>query len=591
MTSPFPDDMPPPPPPPLVAVPVVEYSSSPPRRAKLTLEDLLHSPLAGGLVADDVDKMMRERRSRSELHRRMCRAFLPTYATEVLRGPPEYGGAFLLGPHHLEWGVAVNDHPRILALAARDHGKSHNWCFAYPLWMVDVRAPGRVGYIFSATEKQACDHLNKIRQELLGGGENGGPNAKLAHLLPLKKDSVNTIVFANGSEIRARSFGAKVRGGHPYWIVCDDVLNDEHIWSEGIRTKSVDYFLSAIEPMVIPGGQLVVVGTPFHSQDLYAHLEEGGVFALLKHPAIMADGRPLWPARYDQKALDLKRRILNSAIRWSREYLCRPMSDEASLFPGYLFDAPGVKLPYRLGLPGSYWQQRGFSTFMGVDLALSASAGADHMVLFVLAVDWETKDRYVVDIIRRKGLGYQAQVDLIIQACGRYCCGLVFVEANQYQRVISDMVIRQSDVPVKAFYTTGRSRKAATTERRGIKGSYAANKNALDQGIPGLRMLMENGKLKMPWDPETREMVKVWIGEMQSFGYAEGKLQGVGSHDDTVLAFWMADRAIAIGENYDLSFDGEGRPGEPADPAIGDPFGDSSGLQPGDPDFFGTGSH
>lgn len=122
--------------------------------------------------------------------------------------------------------------------------------------MAHVRAPGRVGYIFSATDTQAIEHLDKIRKEVLGGGEHGDANPALAGLLPLKKDAARTIRFANGSEIRARGFGARVRGGHPYWIVCDDILNDDHIWSENVRQKAVDYYLSAIEPMCVPGVKL-----------------------------------------------------------------------------------------------------------------------------------------------------------------------------------------------------------------------------------------------------------------------------------------------------------------------------------------------
>lgn len=518
----------------------------------------------------------------------MLKAYLPFYATEILQGPEEYGGKFLLGSHHIEWGELCNEHPRILALAARDHGKSHFWCFAYPLWMADRRAPGKIGYIFSATATQAEEHLAKIRNEIIGGGEHGGPNPKLAHLLPFKKDTARTIKFANNSEIRARGFGTRVRGGHPFWAVGDDVGNDDWIWSETTRMKAIDYFLSAIEPMIVPGGQLIVVGTPFHAQDLYNHLEEGGAFHVVKHPAVDEVGAPLWPERYDRERLDFKRKLLGSALRWSREYLCQPISDEASLFPSWLFDTPGIKQPYRMGMDGDYWvNTRGFDVAMGVDLAMSASAGADYFVIFVMAIDPKTKDRYIVDIIRRKGLGYQAQVDLIVSTAKIYRAGMVFVEANQYQRVITDMVIRTSDCPIKAFYTSGTVRKSVTTQRRGMTQHYIANKNALDQGVPALRMLFENSKIRIPWHPDTRDRVKTWIGEMQAFGWAEGKLQGVGAHDDTVLALWFCDKAIEVmGAGFAPSFGPEDLDNDFS--GAGDPF-DMGDIADGeDVDFFGS---
>ena len=484
----------------------------------------------------------------------MAKVYLPLYAEEVLRGPAEYGYKFLLGRHHLEWGDAINDNRRVLAQAARDHGKSHFFCLAYPIWMAHVRAPGRVGYIFSATDQQAREHLDKIRKEVVGGGEHGEANPLLSSLLPLKKDSARTIVFANGSEIRARGFGSRVRGGHPFWVVCDDILNDDHIWSETVRNKAVDYYLSAIEPMVVPGGQLVVVGTPFHAQDLYHTLTDGGVYHVMKHPAVSDLGVPLWPARYGKDALDVRKRILGSTLRWSREYLCEPISDDSSLFPSHLFDAEGIKLDFPAGMDGSHWSELGYSTYMGVDLALSASASADYFVCFVVAIDPVSQDRWIVDIFRQKGVGYQQQVDTIVSLSKTYDCQFVFVEANQYQRVISDMVIRTSDIPIKAFYTTGRSSKQVTTARRGMTGTYSANKNALDRGVPALRMLLENKKLRIPWAESTREKVQVWLDEMQSFGFTQGKLQGVGAHDDTVMAFWMADQAARVGGSFSTSF-------------------------------------
>ena len=512
----------------------------------------------------------------SDLKIRMLRSYLPTYASEILRGPAEYAYKFLLGKHHLEWGDAVSDNPRILAQAARDHGKSHFWCLGYPLWMAHVRAPGRVGYIFSATDQQAMEHLDKIRKEVMGGGEHGGANPGLSSLLPLRKDAARTIRFANGSEIRARGFGSRVRGGHPFWIVCDDILNDDHIWSQTVREKAIDYYLSAIEPMAVPGGQIVVVGTPFHAQDLYRTLRDGGVYHHMEHPAVdPVTGNPLWPERYDRPALDIRKKVLGSSMRWAREYLCQPITDEASLFPSHLFDQPGVKQPYKLGLEARYWQGQGFQTYMGVDLALSANAGADYFVAFVIAIEPGTQDRWVVDIVRKKGMGYQEQVDTIVGLSKRYDCNFVFCEANQYQRVISDMVVRTSDVPIKAFYTTGRAKSQATTERRGMSGTYSANKNALDRGVPGLRMLLENSKLKLPWNEDTQEGVEVWIREMQAFGYQNGKLQGVGAHDDTVMAFWMADQAARVGGSVSMDF------GEDL-VAAGD--GTSTG-----PDWLGTG--
>jgi len=946
---------------------------------------------------------------------RMFRANCAYFASEVIRGPEEapYRGRCLLGPHHVEWADALNQHSRILALAARDHGKSFFFVRAYALWMASVRAPGKEGYVISATDAQAKDHLRGIVEEVLGVGDNA-PNPRLAHLLPLRKNTEREVVFANGTRLKARGFGSKIRGGHPWWAVGDDMLNDEHVWSETVRRKGIDYFLSAIEPMPVPGGQLVVVGcvtrdawvktedglrrigglcpgphtpgtlysyagqvagrvasrpvsgywvqgevetrritlrgefrvegsgrhpllamgsdgapefrrsdeikvgdwialreglgfgpasvglcefkerrphhnrldvpdvvtsdlayllglwtakgsfettgrvaisntepeiqawlgtapfgmafkptgdghtmrasskaflrlvehlggaltgcdgkivperimgadeatireflrglfdvdgsvdgenqqvmlgttseelarsvqllllhfgivayvdqrkptkptvraphpnhrlwtvratggdahrymtrigfrlprkqaelgrmrpvdptrgipgqgvliagmrcekprrrrspdgvrlpmpvnaaaiaqssrpsfarlnavlawfdanggagpaheqlranlaesdlvwmqveavdartaftvdfvvpgdhtfvsngivshnTPFHAEDLYAQLARNGVYHVMKHAAVDAvTGKALWSARYNEVDLARKKRILANELRWSREFLCEPISDDSSLFPSWLFEQAGIKQPYSLGLDGRHWQAQGFRCFVGVDLALSASAKADWFVIFVVAVCPVSGDIWIVDILRRQGIGYQEQVDSIVSAAMSYDADLVFCEANQYQRVITDMVVRTSNVPIKAFYTTGSGgTKQATTKRRGMAGQYSANKNALDRGIPALRMLLENRKLRIPWAEDTRERVQLWLTEMNQYSFVEGKLQGVGAHDDTVLAFWMAERAAKMGGGFAVHFDAEDE--APADGSVPTPMG------------------
>ena len=113
--------------------------------------------------------------------------------------------------------------------------------------------------------------------------------------------------------------------------------------------------------------------------------------------------------------------------------------------------------------------------------------------------------------------------------------------------------------------------------------TYSASKSALDQGVPGLRILFENGKVRIPWAPESRETVALWISELASFGWAAGKLQGVGAHDDTVMAFWMADRAILVGESISLVGD---LGGDEIYDTAGSPFDMGSDDAP---DYFGMG--
>jgi hypothetical protein len=459
------------------------------------------------------------------------------FAQEILTGPSEapYWGRFLLGPHHLEWDALVRASDRLCVLAPRDHGKTFFFDFAYPIWKANAM-PGGSGYIFSATQDQAIRILSDIKSEIES-------NPKLAHLLPEMTTGTNrkwassTITLRNGHRIYARGFGTKVRGAHPQWIVVDDSLNDETAYSEIVRRKQIDYFYTAISNMIVPGGQIVVVGTPFAVNDLYGDLERNPEYQFKRYKALGDDGTPLWPARYSQERLLRKQREIGS-VRFTREFQTSPMSDDMSLFPMHLFQGePTEQFQVKLGMPYSFWEQAGVTPFIGVDFAMSSSAQADYFVIWVMGLD-RAGNRWIIDIQRGKGLPYQKQLSMINDAGRKYKPALVFLEANQMQRIFGDELIRTTDLPVKKFTTT-------------------AAKHQLDKGVPSLRVLLENGKFRIPrGDQASIEATNLWIEEMHSMSWQDGQVKSIGAHDDNVMACWICDQAVKQGG---FSFDfGEG---------------------------------
>jgi hypothetical protein len=493
----------------------------------------------------------------------LLRSSCAYFASEKIRGPQKdpYNGKFLLGRHHLEWDQLIQGFLRLNILAARDHGKSFFFTMAYPIWKAGYNAPGSYGIIFSATQPQAEEFLAKIKEELL-------ENPEFAHLVPYSRDrywSAKRITLRNKAVIRAAGFGVKIRGGHPDWCVCDDVLNDDDIYSETIRRKNVDYFLSAIAGMVHVTDQLIVVGTPMHQADLYAVLADNEqlksllgdvdpkeiakyLYECRSYPAVDPEtGECLFPERYNERALLLKRIELKSAARYAREYLCQALSDEASLFPSKLFEGPEVKLPYVLGLPGSYWEKMGYLRYSGVDIAMSAETGADYFVIFTIAVS-PNGVRYVANIRRGKGWSFTRQIDEIKEEYYLMRPEIIHIEANQMQRVWTDEVVRTTDLPVRKFFTTGVGGAQPRNAWRKGATQVAVNKHHIDRGVPGLRMLFEHKKWRIPrGDEYSIKETEVWIGEMGALGWIDGKVQSVGKHDDTVMACWMADTSVQMG--------------------------------------------
>jgi hypothetical protein len=435
--------------------------------------------------------------------------------------------------HHRSWSEYTATEKRLCILCSRDHGKSFFFSFAYVIWRAywnwipplpseDFKSIPRqaLGYIFSASQDKAIEFLELVKEEI-------ETNANLIHLKPPSRStwSKTEIKCSNGSVVRARGYGVAVRGGHPCYVICDDVLSDENIYSEVTREKAKDYFYSAITPMVIPGGQLVVIGTPMHQADLYGDLTENKEYKFSRFPAVRENGSALWPTRYTRDMLK-KREMEIGTTRFAREYLCLPVSDESSLFPEKVIKE---NFDYQASLIKAMTPElhQEYDVFVGVDLAMSASVGADYTAIVAIGVD-RFKNRRLLDLRRFKGRGMTDQLREIEDVYYSFKPQKVFIEDNQFQRVFKDEIVKHTDIPVEGFTTTAR------------------NKNSLENGVPSLQVLLENSKFQIPRKTERdRRITDVLVNELKCFTYVNGKLQGVGTHDDTVMALWIANECAA----------------------------------------------
>lgn len=459
------------------------------------------------------------------------------FAREMLRGPPEapYNGHFLLADHHTLWDTVVSRYKRFCIQCPRDHGKTYFFDFAYPIWQA-MRIPNGSGFIFSGTSTQAERILDDIKHEI-------ETNPALQWLYPRdpgRRWSSSFIKLANGHKIYARGYGTKVRGGHPNWIIVDDGINDEAAYSELTRTKQIEYYYTAISNMIIPTGQLGVVGTPMHQHDLYGDLKKNKAYSYCKLSAINDDGEPLWPARYSLKRLRDKEQEIGP-IRFAREFRCEPISDEMSIFPKKLFMGDPTEQPLvKLGMPLEWYLERDITPFMGVDFAISSNVAADYTVIFLMGVDPQG-NRWIIDIIRERGLPYQHQLSLINTYGRKYQVQLAVLESNQCQQIFGDELIRTTDLPIRK-YTTGKE------------------KNSLERGVPSLRVLLENGKFRIPrGDARSVRETDIWIEEMNNFTFLNGKLQSVGGHDDTVMGLYLCNIGISQGA-FGFSFGADDLP-------------------------------
>ena len=389
------------------------------------------------------------------------------------------------------------------------------------------------GYLFSFSLQQSVDLM-----EILKGTIESNDILK-DRLYPDSRNSgawaSTNIVCRNGARLTCKGFGSSVRGAHPYWIVVDDGLKDNVIYSALQRQKSIDYFHSVIMNMLVPGGQIIVVGTPFHASDLYGDLKTKSIFAthnkkgwfVIEYPAIFPDGRILWPQRWSFFDL-MDKKATQGNIIFSRENLCRPITNEASIFPLKVLERSLVRMEnYTLVRNRDDFPIKFNKVVTGCDFAISANVGSDYAVFTTWGVDDETGERWLLNFYRDKGKTFHEQMQILKGINARFRPDSMVMEQNTFQQIF----VQESDkqgLPVIG-HTTG------------------IDKYDLKTGWPGLAIDFERGKIHIPiGDKYSQDVKDLIFSDLGSVAFTDNGLESVGEHDDISSSFWLAKLAANL---------------------------------------------
>ena len=439
---------------------------------------------------------------------------------------------FQLNMHHIEWGDLVMHHKKLCVEAARGHGKSYYFSNAYIVWqlyrykkpkamqfsMRPTKSSSNRGFLFSFSLQQSVDLI-----EILKGTIES--NEILAErLMPQNTKegawASTNITCRNGSRLTGKGFGSSVRGAHPYFIVVDDGLKDNVIYSSLQRQKSIDYFHSVIMNMIIPGGQTIVVGTPFHAQDLYGDLKTKKGWFVIEYPAIFPNGKILWPQRFRYQTL-MDMRSTQGNIIFSRENLCRPIVSDASIFSLDVLRQSIIRMDnYCLVRSRDDFPRKFDKVVVGADFAISSAVGADFYCYTVFGIG-EDNGMWLLWIEIGKGRKYDEQLQILRGINARFRPDVMVFESNVFQQIFSDGATDYG-MPVVSHQT-------------------GTEKNDLSKGWLAIAIAMERGLFHIPTGDEfSRKMKDIIFDQLGSVAFTDQGLQSVGSHDDVCSSMWLA---------------------------------------------------
>ncbi|MHC1627573.1 MAG: hypothetical protein ACXQTI_01915, partial [Candidatus Nezhaarchaeales archaeon] len=286
---------------------------------------------------------------------------------------------------HQEMYRLLATEERLVIAAPRGFAKSTLSSVFYPTWLALFKKRKDV-CIVSASENLAVELLRKIKTEL----ESNEIILRCFGDVRSSKWTENHIILTNGVNIRAKGAEGQIRGFRPDCVILDDIETDDSVLSEDRRKKLRDWLFRACLNTLLPGGQLVIVGTILHPlsvlQDL---LDTPNGWCKRKYKAyidaVEKEGCELWKSARPHAWLQ-KRKAEIGSFAFASEFLNDPKLDASiPIKPEHI----------------RYWEDlpKQYNSVIAVDPAYSDDDKSDWKVASLISIDSQA-NRYLVRYIR-----------------------------------------------------------------------------------------------------------------------------------------------------------------------------------------------
>ncbi|HET9959633.1 MAG TPA: hypothetical protein VFQ61_34310 [Polyangiaceae bacterium] len=424
----------------------------------------------------------------------------------------EYVFGLRLAPHHRAWALALSEAPRLVLMAPVEHGKTTIASVALPLWVLGNAPDSRIALV-SETHTQAARPLAAIREHIL---RNPRVREVFPNLRPARgarerwSDSEVVVERPSASKdpsVVAVGVSGPLLGARLDLAILDDVCSWENSFTSGQREKVIAWFRSTLVGRVVAEGRVVVVGTPWHREDLLHVLEDGSEYRVQRDPAMNHAGEPLWPEAWPLERLEQRRREIGE-IEFSRQMLLTVLAEAGARFrEAWVEQAFAAASAVGCRMMETYADAA--PTFTGVDLAVGSTVHHDESALFTVALLPDGR-RQVLSI--EAGRWQAPEIVARIRSTRLRYRSRVRVESNAAQAYIAQFLAADG-VHVDA-HMTGRNRHDPVF------------------GIESLAVELEQARWIVPDAPETR----TWARELLAFSPA--------AHPgDRLVASWLAREA------------------------------------------------
>lgn len=367
----------------------------------------------------------------------------PAFFAEYIMVDERTGDYYRNGEIHNEMHRYWSKYSRVAMRKAREHGGSSQ-LRARTVWEIGKNPDIRIKYI-SSTEDLAKPKVRSVRQLI----ENS-PRVKevFPHLRPggsTWSDMAFTVqrkYDPPDPTLEARGVLSSATGGRADLIIFDDATAESSIEMK-IRERVIRAVFNTWMNLVTSedkGGRVWWMSNVWHPSDASAEIVRRKTFHVLEM-FIGSDMEPIWPEEWPKKRLIQHRETIGE-LAFSRGFMGRPWDDtQKPVQEEWINFYLDEELPYTDDGILEY------STYLGVDLAISAKPTSNFTAVVVIARD-DDRNVYVLETIRRR-IDFPTTLKLVAATASRWNPTKIVIESVGYQSALAQSLKKAWDWPVK----------------------------------------------------------------------------------------------------------------------------------------------
>lgn len=395
-------------------------------------------------------------------------------------------GIVELAQVHKDIGVFVDNNKRKkkLLLIPRGHLKSTFVTIGRSIQAICAN-PGVRILIANATFNLACSFLNEIKRQLkynewihnIWGDLTIDAESWSRNEITLNRPKIMGNKYHGSGKkeptVVAKGLESNMTSQHYDIIILDDLVNKDYVNTQEQIQKTIDFYKEALN-LLEPNGELIVVGTRWHDNDLYGYLmdkenniiQDFNVFIRKAYEGNLLRQDPdlkiLFPAKFSASHLR-KLYEQQGPYVFSCNYLNDPIPDENAVFRQDWFryyepnDLRGAILNH----------------FTTVDPAIKIDQDADYTAIITVAIDIH-QQIYIREIIRDRLSPSEINNELFrIQA--QYHPVIIGIEDVAYQKALryslmEEMKRRNAYLPIRELKPGHRDKDSRI---KGLQPLYA----------------------------------------------------------------------------------------------------------------------